>query len=217
MHDGFEEFEFVFDDFFKDFIEFINKTERENDDGNCYLSDPREFEELTKSIPVEEVGLSFSGEVELDDGISVITDKQVKMNSPEDAVKTYHKVMEVRELTALEQEAANKWRLFFKKLFEVFFRNSKFRVYYVAFCSALIGIDVALDNYFGAFLMMTCILVNTSSIKFAKELKKMIGSKKRLEELNEELEGKSVLGYSDVVPDDRGIQLYFKPKESKMF
>ena len=53
-------------------------------------------------------------------------------------------------------------------------------------------------------------------IAFAKEIKKMIGSKKRKEILSEELSKANVLGYVNSVPDDEGVQLYFKPKAPNM-
>lgn len=56
----------------------------------------------------------------------------------EETVHTYQKVMEVRELTQDEILKMNKWRLFLKKLFEVFFRNKKWRVYYTVFVVRLL-------------------------------------------------------------------------------
>ena len=99
----------------------------ESEDGKFYCDSVPEFQMLTKFLPLEETGLSFSGEVLLDDNTSVITDKQVKMNSPEDSVKTYLKVMEMRDLSEAEVKHISKYKLFFNKLFEVFFRGQKWR------------------------------------------------------------------------------------------
>lgn len=209
----------MFEDMFEDFIFGFNFETGEDDkdnDGKIYVRNTHEFLMLANMLPVEELGLSFCGEVEIGEGVSILTDKQIKMGSADEAIKTYQKVIEVRELTELEQEAANKFRLFFRKLFEVFFRNEKWRVFYTAFCSVMLGLDIATDNYFGIALMSACIMLYNSPVKFYKELKKMIGSKKRLEKLEEELSNMNVLGYVNSVDNDEEIQLYLKPNASNM-
>ncbi len=190
--------------------------EGESEDGKFYCDSVPEFQMLTKFLPLEETGLSFSGEVLLDDNTSVITDKQVKMNSPEDSVKTYLKVMEMRDLSEAEIKHISKYKLFFNKLFNVYFRGQKWRRNFCVFWTIIMGLDIASENYFGALLMAACITMYTSPVKFAKEIKKMIGSKKRKEVLMEELSKANVLGYVNSVPDDEGVQLYFKPKAPNM-
>ena len=166
---------------------------------------------LTRFIPLEEVGISFSGEVEVDGNTSVITDKQVNMGTPEKAVKTYLKVMEMRELTDVEREKASKGKLFLKKVFEVFFRGDKWRRNLCIFWVALASFHIACENYLSALLATACILLYCSPVKFLKEVKKMCTSKKRKEELSEELSEQHLLPYIDSVPAE-GIQLYFRPK-----
>lgn len=182
-----------------------------SEDGNFYVDSIPEFQMLTKFIPLEEVGISFSGEVKVDDNTSVITDKQVKMGTPEKAVKNYVKVMEMRELTDIERENVSKGKLFLKKLFEVFFRGDKWRRNVTIFWMVILGFDIATENYIGALLMTAFILLYNSPVKFLKEVKKMCTSKKRKEELSEELAKEHLLAYVDSVPDE-GVQLYFRPK-----
>ena len=182
-----------------------------SDDGNLYVDSIPEFNMLTRFIPLEEVGISFSGEVEVDGNTSVITDKQVNMGTPEKAVKTYLKVMEMRELTDVEREKASKGKLFLKKVFEVFFRGDKWRRNLCIVLAVLAGYNVSLENYFCTLFLVGCILAVSDPIKFLKEIKKMCTGKKRKEELSEELSEQHLLPYIDSVPAE-GIQLYFRPK-----
>ncbi len=190
--------------------------EGESEDGKFYCNSVPEFRMLTKFLPLDEVGISFSGEIEIDDNTSVITDKQVKMDNPEIAAKTYLKVMEMRELSEDEIKHINKFRLFFKKMFEVFFKNEKFRVFITCYWLLFLGFEIATEDYLMSLLYIAAIALYNSPIKFAKEIKKMIGSKKRKEVLMEELSKANVLGYVNSVPDDEGVQLYFKPKAPNM-
>ena len=199
----------MFDENVKVEVEF----EGASDDGNFYVDYIPEFNMLTRFIPLEEVGISFSGEVEVDGNTSVITDKQVNMGTPEKAVKTYLKVMEMRELTDVEREKASKGKLFLKKVFEVFFRGDKWRRNLCIVLAVLAGHNVSLENYFGTSFLVGCILAVSDPIKFLKEIKKMCTSKKRKEELSEELSEEHLLPYIDSVPAE-GIQLYFRPKSN---
>ncbi len=194
---------------------FEFEFEGASEDGNFYVDNTSEFNMLTTMLPIEEVGISFSGEVQIDEKTSVITDKQVRLESPEIAIRTYKKVMEMRELTETERLQVGKCRLFFKKLFEVFYRNQKWRVYYSIFLTTMFGLDVASENIFGCFMMAACLAMTTSPVKFVKELKKMLGSNKRKEMLKEELLELNVCGYVNSVDDDEGIQLYFRPKATQ--
>ena len=190
--------------------------EGESEDGKFYCDSISEFQMLTKFIPLEEVGISFSGEIKIDEKTSVITDKQIKLETPEEAAKTYQKVMEMRDLTEAERTNVNKFRLVLKKIFDVYFRGQKFRRNLCIFWMIVLGLDIATENYFGALIMAAFITLYTSPIKFIKEMKKIIGSKKRKKELTEELSKSNVLGYVDSVLEDEGVQLYFKPKAPNM-
>ena len=64
-------------------------------------------------------------------------------------------------------------------------------------------------------ILAACITLYTSPIKFIKEVRKIFSKKKR-EELSEELSKMNVLGYVNSVDEDEGIQLYFKPKVPNM-
>ena len=200
------------------FEEEVNgfEFEGESEDGKFYCDSVPEFQMLTRFLPLEEVGISFSGEIKVDDNTSVITDKQVKMENSDMAVKTYLKVMEMRDLSEDEIKHINKFRLFFKKLFEVFFRKEKSRVYFTSLWLALLSFEIAMDDYLMALFYVAAIALYNKPIAFAKEIKKMIGSKKRKEVLSEELSKANVLGYVNSVPDDEGVQLYFKPKAPNM-
>lgn len=200
------------------FEEEVNgfEFEGESEDGKFYCDSVPEFQMLTRFLPLEEVGISFSGEIKVDDNTSVITDKQVKMENSDMAVKTYLKVMEMRDLSEDEIKHINKFRLFFKKLFEVFFRKEKSRVYFTSLWLALLSFEIAMDDYLMALFYVAAIALYNKPIAFAKEIKKMIGSKKRKEILSEELSKANVLGYVNSVPDDEGVQLYFKPKAPNM-
>ena len=195
---------------FEESNEYYFKQEERNDD-NHYTNSVIEFDLLTKFITLEEVGISFNGEIKIDEMTSVITDKQIKLDSPEEAKKTYLKVMEMRDLTEAERLNVSKAKLFMKKLFDVFFKGQKFRRNLTIFWLVILGFDVAIENYFGVLMMTACILLYNSPIKFIKEIRKM-SNKKREEELTEELIEMKMLGYVNSVDNDEGIKLYYKPK-----
>ena len=201
--------------FEEEFGGFGFEFEGESEDGKFYCDSVPEFQMLTKFLPLEEVGISFSGEIKIDDKTSVITDKQIKLDNPEVAAKTYQKVMEMRDLTEAERTNVNKFKLVLKKLFDVYFKGQKFRRNLCVFWTIILGFDIATENYFGALMMAACITLYTSPIKFIKEVRKIISKKKR-EELSEELSKVNMLGYVNSVPDDEGVQLYFKPKAPNM-
>lgn len=196
---------------FDKFDDFTTECE----DGKVYVDSIYEFQMLSKILPMEEVGISFNGEIKIDEKTSVITDKQIKLENPEIAVKTYQKVMEMRELTEVERANISKAKLVLKKLFDVFFKGQKFRRNLTIFWMVLLGFDVAVENYFGALMMTACILLYNSPIKFVKEVRKIYSNKKR-KALEEELSNVNMLGYVNSVDDDKGVQLYYKPKAPNM-
>ncbi len=196
------------------FEEFM--FEGESEDGKFYTKDVKEFDFITSKLPIEETGISFSGEVEVGEGVSVITDKQVKMGNPEDSKKTYIKVIEYRELTEAERLHVSKVRLVLKKLFDVFFNKSKVNLYLSLFWGVIATLEVKMDDYFWALIYTSMIIFYNHPIKFAKELKKIVGNKKEVEKLEDELVQNSLLGYANSIPEDEGIQLYFKPKAPTM-
>lgn len=201
--------------FEEEFGGFGFEFEGESEDGKFYCDSIPEFQMLTKFIPLEEVGISFSGEIKIDEKTSVITDKQIKLENPEEAAKTYQKVMEMRDLTEAERTNVNKFKLVLKKVFDVYFRGQKFRRNLCIFWMIILGFDIATENYFGALIMAAFITLYTSPIKFIKEMKKIFG-KKRKEQLMDELSKMNLLGHVNSVDDDEGVQLYFKPKAPNM-
>ena len=132
------------------------------------------------------------------------------------ATQALKKVMEMRDLTEAERTNVNKFRLVLKKIFDVYFRGQKFRRNLCIFWMIVLGLDIATENYFGALIMAAFITLYTSPIKFAKELKKIFGNKKRKKELSEELSKMNMLGLVDSVDEDEGDQLYFRPKAPNM-
>jgi hypothetical protein len=184
-----------------------------SEDGKVYCESLAEFKMMTSVLPIDEVGISFNGEIKIDEKTSVITDKQIKLDNPEEAKKTYLKVMEMRELTEAERLNVSKAKLILKKLFDVFFKGQKFRRNLTIFWLVIVGLDIAAENYFGALTMTACILLYNSPIKFIKEIKKMYNKKRRLE-LEKELTDMKMLGHVNLVDEDEGIRLYYKPKSS---
>jgi hypothetical protein len=201
--------------FEEEFGGFGFEFEGESEDGKFYCDSVTEFQMLSKILPMEEVGISFNGEIKIDEKTSVITDKQIKLENPEVATKTYQKVMEMRELTEVERANINKFKLVLKKIFDVYFRGQKFRRNLCIFWMIVLGLDIATENYFAALMMAACITLYTSPVKFIKEVRKIFSKKKR-EELSEELSKVNMLGYVNSVDDDEGIKLYFRPGSTNM-
>ena len=150
--------------FEEEFGGFGFEFEGASEDGKFYTDSLTEFQMLTKFLPLEEVGISFSGEIKVDENTSVITDKQIKLDNPEVATKTYQKVMEMRELTEVERTNVSKAKLVLKKLLDVFFKGQKWRRNLCIFYTVIVGFDIAVENYLGALLMTTCILLYTSPV-----------------------------------------------------
>lgn len=190
--------------------------EFEGKDNNFYVDDEEVFRVMLVGLPVEETGVSFSGEIDIDDKTSVLIDKQVKMDNPEESIKTYHKVIEMRDLSEAEIKGISKFRLFFNKLYEVFFRKQKFRVFITLYWLAFLSLEIAQEDYLFSLIYVAAIALYNSPIKFAREMKKIFASGKRKEELKEELTKLNVMNLVNTVPDDDGIMLYFKPKAPSM-
>ena len=185
----------------------VNDTDGER----IYVDSARIFEQMTSMMSLEDTGLYFHDEVKVSEDISVITDQRVSIGSPEETVKTYHKVVEMVELNEMEIEEMNKFRYFFKKMFEVFCKGSKGLVAYTIFLGLCIGLDVATKDYFGLLMNIGLVCLWNSPIKFYKEIKKMLTSGKKKEELKEELSQLGINGSLTMVPKE-GIQLYYKPR-----
>lgn len=183
-------------------------------DPNSYYADSsREFDFVIKAYGEQEVdtGIRIYDEVEIDEKTSVITEKEILFSSPEETKRNYLKVIEVQELSEAEIDNVNKFRLFFKKLFNVFFKGKKWLVAYSIFCSLLLVFDMAIENYFGAFIMFACLWVNNSPIKFAKEVKKLFASEKIKDELKRELSELNLSGL-EYMPKE-SIQLFVRDKQ----
>ena len=88
-------------------------------DPNSYYADSaREFDFVINAYGEQEVdtGIRVYDELEIDENTSVITEKEISFSSPEETKRNYLKVIEVQELSEVEIENVNKFRLFFKKL-----------------------------------------------------------------------------------------------------
>ncbi len=190
--------------------------EGESEDGKFYCDSIHEFDMLTKMLPIDEVGLSFTGEIKIDDMTSVLTDKKIKFKDPEEAKKTYIKVMEMRELTEIERSKVSKVKLVLKKTLDVLFKGKKWLAYYCGLCVLMTTGHIIAENYLSALIWSGAFILNSSPIKYAKELNKLFGSKKQKEKLKEELIEANIYGYVNSVEEDEGVQFYFVPKAPNM-
>lgn len=181
----------------------------------------RYFKILVERFPSSEVGLKFCGEVEISNGVSVIIpDIFLKLENPEETVKTYQKVVEMRELDEYEKEEANKARLLLKKLFEVFFRNRKSNIacclYYLTFfgINVFLGVQGSVFNMMSSVIFLSLFAASTSPLKYFKEVKKILTLEARKEKLMEYFLENNMLNYVDLVSTDENIQLYLKQKKN---
>jgi hypothetical protein len=183
------------------------------DPNSYYAESAREFDFVVNAHVDGKIdtGIRVYDELEIDEKTSVITEKEISFSSPEETKRNYLKVIEVQELSEAEINNVNKFRLFFKKLFNVFFKGKKWLVAYGIFCTLLIALDIALENYFGAFIMFACLWVNSSPIKFAKEVKKLFSSEKKMDELKRELRELNLSGL-EYMPKE-SIQLFIRDKQ----
>lgn len=170
------------------------------------------FLEMAKDPCVEEVGISFEGETKVNDEVSVLTDKNIKLDSPEEAKKTYLKVIEMRDLTRDELEDANKVRKFFRLIFKTLFNGKKWQIFW----SMFVGSGLLSSLYNGDFLLamidFVCLSVVLSPIKCFKEVRKFFTASSRKEKLQEYLREQRVSGYVHSVDNDDDIKLYLKLK-----
>ena len=183
------------------------------DSNNYYADSIREFNFVLNAYGDQEVetGISVYDELQIDDNTSVITEREVSFNTPEETKSNYLKVIEVQELSEAEVEELGKFKLILKKIFTVFFKGKKWNVAYGIFCTLLIGLDIALDNWFGAMIMLMCLWISSSPIKFAKEVKKILTSEEKKDALRTEL-NKVNLGGLEYLPKD-SIKLFVKDKQ----
>ena len=187
-----------------------------NTNEKHYVESIAEFIFLCSFLPNDEVGISFNGEVEIDDKVSVVTSKDIVLKDADTAVNTYQKVMEIRELTEAERLHISKWKIVIKKLFEVFFNKEKFRIYFTAFWSLCTITNLISDNYLSAMIYIAAIALYNKPIKFTKEILKMLNSSEKVEQLKKEIENTDVLSYINSTLEDEGIKLYIKAKPLNM-
>lgn len=104
------------------------------------------------------MGIHFKEEVDINDGSSVLIDKEVKLDNREEAVKNYVKVLKMKELVDEEQEIVNKGLLIVKRMFNIIFkRGDKINlslVFYMFMCS----VGVHNDNLFITLLWSALIV-----------------------------------------------------------
>ena len=183
----------------------------DTDGKRVYVEEASFFERMTNMMPLEDTGLYFHDEIKVSEDVSVITDQRVSIGSPEETVRTYHKVVEMVELNEMEIEEMNKFRYFFKKMFEVFFKGSKGLVAYTTFLGLSVGLDIYTKDWLGLILNISLICMWNSPIKFYKEIKKMLVSEKKKEELKDEL---SQLGINSTLTNvsKDAIRLYYEPR-----
>ncbi|HAB66898.1 MAG TPA: hypothetical protein DCE23_05980 [Firmicutes bacterium] len=171
---------------------------------------------LTQQEKIIETGISFSGAVKVDESISIITNKDVKIpGNIMDAKKTYLKVMEMRELTEEEQKYASKGREFLAKMFKIMFYNKKAMIAWTCTVAAMLGLDIATGNLLGIAINIILILLFNRPIKFIKEIAAMYEREDRIEELSEELRENHLLSLIDSVDNDKDIKMYAKLKQGR--
>lgn len=166
---------------------------------------------LAKQEDILESGIAFDGEIKVDYSMSVVTNKEVKVQGDlSNTHKTYLKVMEMRDLTEEERKYANKGREFLSKMFEIMFYDKKMMIAWTLFVCSSLGIDIATDNFLGIILKSICLLVVNRPIRFIKEVIKMFKRDAKIEEIAEFLREQNVLGLVDSVDDNKDIKMYAK-------
>jgi hypothetical protein len=73
----------------------------------------------------------------------------------------------------------SKLKLFFNKLFEVFFKNQKFSVFFTSMWLALLAFEISTDDYLSSLIYVAAIALYNSPVKFAKEIKDSMDSYER--------------------------------------
>lgn len=189
----------------------VNDTDGER----VYVDSDKFFEKITDNMPLEDTGLYFHDEIEVGEGVSVITDERVSIGSSEKTVKAYHKVVEMIELNELEIQQMNKIRLLLKKLFEVFFKGKKGLVIYTAFLGFSIALDIMTKDLIGLILNIALVFMWNQPIKFYREVKKIFTSEKKYDALCDDLRKLGLLSVSQNVTSKDGVKLYYKPRISR--
>lgn len=183
-------------------------------ENNIYKTNiPTIFDSLTSKNQYEEVGISFEGEIKIDDYISVITNKNIKSKNPKEAKNTYLKVMEMRELTEEEMQEIGPAKKVLKAAFEVLCSGSKLCVFYAVFLATTLGLDIYNGNFIQILIKTACLIWVLKPVKFLKEVRKILKSPERIEELREYLHGKGVSGYINSVDNDEDIKMYVKVRK----
>lgn len=189
----------------------VNDTDGER----VYVDSDKFFEKITDMMPIEDTGLYFHDEIEVGEGVSVITDERVSIGSPDKTVRAYKKVVEMVELNELEIQQMNKVRLLLKKLFEVFFKGKKGLVIYTAFLVFSVGLDIVTRDLIGLILNIALICMWNQPIKFYRELKKIFTSEKKYDALCEDLKQLGLLNVTHNVTSKDAVKLYYKPRVSR--
>lgn len=154
------------------------------------------------------MGIHFKEEVDINDGSSVLIDKEVKLDNREEAVKNYVKVLKMKELVDEEQEIVNKGLLIVKRMFNIIFkRGDKINlslVFYMFMCS----VGVHNDNLFITLLWSALIVSELGRRNALNYIKSCLTYEKE----KQELEAMSLLENIKNVSSTNNIEMYFKTK-----
>lgn len=171
------------------------------------------FLDIAGNSNVEEVGISFDGETKISNDVSILTDKNIKIDTPAEAHKTYLKVMEVRDLTKEELDSACKIRKFFRLIFQTLFNGKMWQVFWGTFVGSGLLLNLYKGNILLALIDFVCLCVVLSPVKCFKEIVKFFTASSRLEKLSAYLKEQKVYGYVNSVDADQDIKLYVKFKK----
>lgn len=159
---------------------------------------------------MEEVGISFDGEIKISDDVSVLTQKNIPMATISETKETYLKVMEIRELTEKEAELVKGVRGFLKRVFHEVYNENKFWIFwtlYLLYCSSF---SVYKENLLMFLISVGCLIINMKPISFYKFIQKILNEPQKIEELKSYLHEKNVSAYVESVENDEDIKMYVK-------
>lgn len=142
-----------------------------------------------------ECGLTFDSSYELGDGTSVESKKDIKLDSAQETVSTYQKVVEVYELTDGELAKVNGFRKFFRA-FNEHIKEKGYKPSLLYLIGALqFGFgtyDLFNEDYFMAAIFFICFGFNVLGTNLGNYIEKYWHYNKKVEQYKEELSSKGI-------------------------
>ena len=214
-----EELEKMLKEEFEHFKDVMETLDEEGillyDDVEDYKTSYKKlFEGENRDKSKEEHGLWIKDEIQLSKDTSVIIDRRIKVETEENALNGYQKVVEMRELLENEKNNIENILNSIDNFLKTLFPNIGSSFLFGLFIIYGFG-QVKSDNYLLGFLLFLGSLLPLNLKGTLKLIKKRLQKEKMKQKLEEELSKLGLLSLVYDASNNNKFGLYLKPEDKK--